>query len=98
MIALNALSAQVDQLALLKAQIANLKADEAQIKEDLAKSGLDVIEGNMYRASISESEGKVVIDWKSIAQKLAPSRQLIAAYTTQGDGYFTVRVSARKSS
>jgi hypothetical protein len=98
MLALNTLSAKVDQLALLKAQIANLKADEARIKEDLTKSGLDVIDGNLYRASISESDGKVVTDWRAVAQKLQPSRQLIAAYTTKGDGFFTVRVSARKTS
>jgi hypothetical protein len=93
----NILGHIVDKLAQVKAQIADLKIDEQLLRKDLIDSGESVIEGVYHRAAISESEGKVTVDWKAIAMKFAPSRQLIKAHTSQGEDYTTVRMSARKS-
>lgn len=88
----------VDRLAQVKAQIAELQAEEANLKADLAGTGESVIDGVYHRASISECDGKVSIDWRAIAEHFKPSRQLVVAHTTKGESYFTVRVSARKTS
>lgn len=87
----------VDKLALIKAQIADLKLTETRLKQDLIDSGFASIDGTLNRAAISECDGKTSVDWKKIAEKFSPSRQLVTANTTVGDPYFTVRVSARKS-
>jgi hypothetical protein len=95
---LDVLGGVADRLGQIKAQLADLKKEEARLKEELIDSGVAVVEGSFYRVAVSESEGKVLVDWKSIAEKFSPSRQLIKANTNKGEAYFTVRVSARKSS
>jgi len=95
---LDVLGGVADRLGQIKAQLADLKKEEAELKDTLIDSGLAVVEGSFYRVAVTESEGKVLVDWKSIAERFNPSRQLIKANTSKGEAYFTVRVSARKSS
>ena len=61
----------------------------------LIDSGESAIDGAAYRAAVSVVE-KVAVDWKAIAERLGPSRQLVAAYS-KPSSYVSVRVSARKS-
>ena len=95
---LEVLGGIVDKLAQVKAQLADLKKEEVALKQQLIDSGIAAIDGTYYRAAISEVSGKAAIDWKSIAEKFSPSRQLVTANTFYGDDYFVVRVSARKTS
>lgn len=95
---LDVLGGIVDKLGQVKAQLADLKKEEDRLKQELIDSGLASIDGTFYRAAISECDGKTSIDWKAIAEKFSPSRQLIKSKTTYGEDYVTVRVSARKSS
>jgi len=95
---LDVLGGLVDKLGQVKAHLADLKKLENELKQDLIDSGLASIDGTFYRVAISECDGKTSIDWKAIAEKFNPSRQLVTANTTYGDDYVTVRVSARKSS
>ena len=92
------LSALVDQLATVKAQLSDLKTLEDQLKAAIVESGQVAIEGTMHRATVSTCAGRESIDWQAIAQKFAPSRQLITAHTSTGAPYSVVRVSARKGS
>jgi hypothetical protein len=91
------LSHMVDRLAILKATIATLKTEEEEIKLGLVATGLPIIESSLHRCSVGHQNGRTVIDWKTIAEKLSPSRQLVTAHTTQGEPFAVVRVSARKS-
>ena len=86
----------VDQLGEVKAKIAHLKTVEDQLKKQLVESGEVEADGSVFRATVSFSNRETV-DWKAVAEKLEPSRQLITAYTTVTPST-TVRVSARKSS
>ena len=95
---LDVLGGVADRLGQIKAQLADLKKEEAELKDTLIDSGLAVVEGSFYRVAVSESEGKTLVDWRTIAEKFSPSRQLIKANTSVGEAYFTVRVSARKAS
>jgi hypothetical protein len=93
-----ALAATVDRLALVKAQLADLKAREDALKQELAATGLPFIDGTTHRVAISHCDPRPVIDWRAIAEKLNPSRQLVVAHTTVAEeGYIVVRVSARKA-
>lgn len=94
--ALFLLSSTVDQLASIKAQIAELTALEKGLKQVLTDSGMGLIEGTQHQAAISYCEGRVSIDWQTIAKRFNPSVQLITAHTSQGEAYAVVRVSARK--
>ena len=90
------LAFMVNRLAEIKAQCADLKHEEEEIKAGLIATGHPVIESNAYRASIALCDGRITVDWKTIAERLNPSHQLISAHTTQGEAYAVVRVSARK--
>ena len=89
---------QVDRLGYLKAQIADLekeaKALQAEVLEALVATGESAADGALFRAVLVQSEGKSV-DWKAIAQKLEPSRQLVQAYTKPVFKQF-VKINARK--
>ena len=88
----------VDKLAIVKQQIADLKNEELELREILIDSGLAAVDGTLHRASVTESDGKTFVDWRTIAMKFSPSRQLIKANTSVGEAYYTVRVTARKTS
>jgi len=92
----NLLAAAVDTLGMIQAQIADLKKQEATIRAELEAAGLKHIDGNLYRVTIATCDGKATIDWRAIAQKFEPSRQLITAHTTIGNEYTRMTVSARK--
>lgn len=91
------LAATVDQLAEVKSHIATLQTREEELKQVLAAAGSDIIEGTEHRAAISITT-RTAIDWKAIAKRLKPSRQLIAAHTTEGAPFAVVRISAKKTS
>ena len=90
------LSLLVDQYARLKAQQADIADELAYIKDQLVAAGVSPIEGETHRATVTLTSGRVSIDWKAIAEKFNPSRQLITAHTKKGDDFYTLRISARK--
>lgn len=89
------LSAIVDRIAQLKAQISDLTQEEAALKAALIDCGLDTVNGTEHRAAISWTVKKTT-DWRAIAEKFEPSRQLIAAHTVTGEPFASVRLFARK--
>lgn len=89
-------AALVDRLGFIKAQIADLKQEEQRLSEELIDTGETAIDGSAYRAAISLVEPRKSIDWKTVAEKLNPYRQLLAANTKWSAGYVSVRVSARR--
>lgn len=88
----------VDKLAEIKAQIAELRKHEEELKQILIDSGESAVDSVIYRATISDIQGKETTNWQEIAMKFNPSRQLIRAYTKRGENYFQIRVFARKTS
>lgn len=85
----------VDQLGFIRAQIADLQEIEKQLKAAIESSEDDKVTGRLYKAAIVRSAGRVSIDWKSIAERFNPSRQLIAAHTSHGAAFTAIRISAR---
>ena len=83
----------IDALGEVKAQIANLEAQEKALRDQIAARGEGAYEGELFRASVSITE-RESIDWKAIAAKLEPSRQLITAHTSAKE-VTTVRVVSR---
>jgi hypothetical protein len=78
-----------DELGQLHANMRVLKRREAQLKGELIDRGDDV-EGEYHAVSLSHVR-RDQTNWKLIAEKFNPSRQMIAAHTRKLD-YYTVRV------
>jgi len=83
----------VDRLAAVNAQIRALKDEASALREALIDGDQAFVLGQQHQAAIAYVPGKVTIDWQSVARKLNPSRQLIAAHTTRGEDFFVVRIS-----
>lgn len=90
----------VDRLGQIKAEIAALKGAEANLIAMLANTGDDAIEGNLFRATISQVAERSSTDPKAMEAKLrelgvdgrwfSKNQKISKAYTT-------VKVVARKS-
>lgn len=92
------LARMVDELAATNARIAELKTLADGIKAALISTERKHIDGKLHAVTISHQEGRTLVDWAAVAAKFSPSRQLIAAHTTQGEPFVTVRVYGRKQS
>jgi hypothetical protein len=85
----------VDRLGHLRAELADLEVLEKQFKQTLTDSGETKVVGQLYKAAVIYSAGRITTDWKSIAEHFTPSRQLVTAYTSQGASFTSVRISSR---
>ena len=77
--------AAVDRLGKLQAELAPLKNEEAAIKSLLRDSGLGVIEGDLFRATVTEGKPGQKIDWEGIARSIASEARLaklVPAFTS----------------
>jgi hypothetical protein len=88
---MNNLTSTIDQLGVIKAQIAELKAQEEALRAVLVEQGPGAYEGELFRATVSESE-RSTLDMAAVRAKLSP--QFIRAHTIITD-VVTVRVAAR---
>ena len=85
-----------DELGALRAEIKVLQ-DQAKALEGVMKaSGKDVFEGDLYRVKVVHQERKAV-NWKKIAEKFDPSRQLVQAWTNVNK-VVSVKVTAHTKS
>jgi hypothetical protein len=81
----------VDELGALKAQIAELSAREKEITNLLKASNEAAIDGDLFRATISDSE-RETLDSKLVRELLTPEQVVSCTKTTF---VTTVRVGAR---
>lgn len=84
----------VDQLGNLQAEIAALQTQEKDLKDTLKAEGVGVIEGDLYDATVYDSERKTTA-WKKIAEKLGATVQMIAG-NTKSTITTSVKVTPRK--
>lgn len=83
----------IDELGSINKQIKALTERSDAIKSDLKATGLGKASGYIYSALVYTSEGRMVTDWRSIAEHFEPSRQLITAHTTQSAPVVSVKVT-----
>jgi hypothetical protein len=87
------LTSTIDALGHLKAQIADLQRQEKELREVLVENGPGAYEGDLFRATVSESE-RETLDMAAVREKLSP--QFIQAHTRVTE-VTMVRVVARKA-
>lgn len=90
------LAAIVDRLGALKAVAAQVAEESEILKGELILAGVPAIDGGLFRATVSHCPGRESVDWKALALALGATDALVAAYTTQGTPFTTVRLTARK--
>ena len=95
--AAQAIAAKVDELGQLHAAIADMKRKADQIRTELEEAGLTDIEGQLYRVNFAAVAGRTLTDWKTIAERLKPSPQLVRAHTTTGEASTRMTVKARQT-
>ena len=83
-----------DELGFIRAQMADLKDRERDIRDIMIEAGVKTLEDDTFRALVVESI-RTMIDWKQVAAKLKPSRQLVTAHTTEKE-VISIRVNARR--
>lgn len=88
---------QVDQLGLLLVQIADLtkQADSIKdaIKDQATAGGSKVVEGNLYKATVVESNRKVV-DYSALIAELGCTDEQLARFT-KITAVFSVKTTTR---
>jgi hypothetical protein len=88
---------QVDKLGFLLAQIADLtkQAEEIkdQIKDQATAGGDKVVEGNLFKATVIESN-RSTVNWKAIAKVCNIPEDLIIANTSV-TAVFSVKTTSR---
>lgn len=88
---------KVDRLGFLLAQIAELTKEADGIKDELKDAatagGPQVVEGNLFKATVVEANRKVT-DWKAIAKVCKIPEDVIIANTSV-TAVFSVKTAAR---
>lgn len=83
----------IDELGSINKQIKALTERSDAIKTELKATGLGKASGYVYSALVYASEGRIVTDWRAIAEHFEPSRQMITAYTSQSAPVISVKVT-----
>jgi hypothetical protein len=89
-----ALAAKVDRLGALSAALAAMKKEADHIRTELEDAGLADIHGNLYRVNFAQCTARAVTDWKTVAERLNPSAQLIRAHTKPSKSFVKMTVKA----
>ena len=85
------MQALVDQYGALDSQIKALQVNLEMLKSAIKAQGAGKHEGKMYRATVFESTGRTVTDWKAVAEHFNPSYQLITAHTSTSAATLTIK-------
>ena len=85
------MQALVDEYGALDSHIKALQGNLELLKAAIKAQGAGKHEGTMYRATVYESAGRTVTDWKAVAEHFNPSYQLITAHTSTGAASLTIK-------
>lgn len=87
-----------DEIGSLRAEVAELNQTLRTLEDLLAMNEGDVFEGDLYRVALTRNPVTRTVNWKAIAAKFNPTRQLVQAHTRTTTGERPrFRVSARKT-
>lgn len=70
-----------DAIGQLDAAIGPLQKERDRLAAHLKSAGAGRYTGCLWNATVTEST-RTSIDWRAVAEKLGPSRQLVTAHTT----------------
>ena len=71
-----------DELGALRAEIDDLRKAAAFLEDLLKHKHVEEAEGSLFRVKISYDVETQRVNWRKVAEKLNPSRQLVQAHTS----------------
>jgi hypothetical protein len=86
----------VDELGSIDREIARLKAQRDDMAAIVKLTGEGRYIGQQFEGLVYSSKGRVVTNWRNVAEHFNPSRQLIVAHTTTGEPSLSLKVEALK--
>lgn len=89
------LSSVADELGRARAEMKEIKDKVSFLESILLDSDESVVEGDFFRVALSRNVERETVNWKKIAAKFEPSRQLVRAYT-RFSTFNRVNISALK--
>ncbi len=90
------LKSLADDFGQIKAQIATLEKRKKTLVQQFQEAGVHELEGELFRIVVSDVPDSVGPDWKTIAEKMKPSRQMLAAnQKVNKKGHTRISVYAR---
>ncbi|KKN33896.1 hypothetical protein LCGC14_0799190 [marine sediment metagenome] len=93
--AMNNLKPLADEYGEINAQLADLKKRQKSIKAVFEQADVKELEGLTFRIVVSQVDDSSCPDYKTICEKLEPSRQMIAANQKVTKGYTRINVYGR---
>jgi len=75
-------AALADRIGELDAMMKPMSDERAALAAQLKELGAGRYAGQLWSCTVSEST-RTSVDWKTIAERLNPSRQLVVAHTSQ---------------
>ena len=73
-----------DKLGSVRREIERLEQIEKELRSEIIESGEQIVDGDSFLAKVSVYQ-RSTVNWKAIAEKFNPSRQMIAGNTTTVD-------------
>lgn len=84
-----------DRIGELRAEAKRINNEAAELEAALIAAHETAVDGRQFRVAISYNVERKLVDWKAVAAKLNPSRQLVRAHTKTSVSN-RVRVTALK--
>lgn len=86
----------IDEIGNMDREISRLKAQRDDLAAIVKLTGEGRYYGQQFEGLVYSSKGRVVTNWKAIAEHFNPSRQLLSAHTTTGEPTLSLKVEALK--
>ena len=86
----------IDEIGDIDREIARLKGQRDDMAAIVKLTGEGRYIGQQFEGLVYSSKGRVVTNWKNVAEHFNPSRQLLAAHTTTGEPTLSLKVELLK--
>jgi phage host-nuclease inhibitor protein Gam len=86
----------IDEIGNMDREISRLKAQRDDFAAIVKLTGEGRYYGQQFEGLVYSSKGRVVTNWKAVAEHFSPSRQLLSAHTTTGEPTLSLKVEALK--
>lgn len=86
----------IDEIGDIDREIARLKGQRDDMAAIVKLTGEGRYIGQQFEGLVYSSKGRVVTNWRNVAEHFSPSRQLLAAHTTTGEPTLSLKVELLK--
>lgn len=89
------LADKVDEFGRLCAEIAELQATHKELRQHFVDTGLDVVDGDLFKVTVSVSKPRTTVDTKAIRAKMGD--KWMEKFESVGEPTVTVKAAAKSA-